>query len=251
MSRSRLLVATATVAAVLLLSGCSAAATARHGADASAGLTAAVMPVDPADATVSHPTPVPLAQDADGTVSVVTIGDSIMAGYGLDPASAWPVLLGEQDGVVVTNLGCSGPGFTVPGGCGTDYAGLIAKAVAAKPSLVIIQSSDNDQGAPIAEIDNATDATLRKLRTALPHTVIVGLSTLWDQPADPPNTIAASTKALRRAVGAVDGAFVNIGQPLAGQDGLLQADDEHPTVAGQQVMVGVVTQALRSVGITL
>lgn len=238
-------------AAALLLSGCATTtALAENGASAS-GVSAAVIPGDPGSSAPETPAPVPLSRDADGTVRVVTIGDSIMAGYGLDPATAWPVLLGEQDGVSVTNLGCSGAGFTTPGGCGQDYAGLIPKAVAAKPDLVIIQSSDNDQGAAIPEIDNATDNTLRKLRSALPHAVIVGLSTLWDQPADPPRTIAASSAALRRAVGDVDGAFVDVGQPLAGQDGLLQADDEHPTVAGQQVLVGVVTHALARVGVTL
>lgn len=240
MRTGRIITVAAVLTAMLGLSGCQIAA------DGAAALPAAPMP----DAS-SRSTPAPLRPDHDGPVRVVTIGDSIMAGYGLSPSAAWPVLLGDRDDVAVTNLGCSGAGFTVPGGCGADYDGLIPKAAAADPDLVIIQSSDNDDRSTVAQIDAATDSTLRELRTALPRAVIVGLSTLWDQPAAPPPAIAAASAALRRATGRVGGAFVDVGQPLAGRKGTLQGDAEHPTPAGQRVLAGVVTDALARVGIAL
>lgn len=174
-----------------------------------------------------------------------------MAGYGLDPSDAWPVLMGEQQHVTVTNLGCSGAGFTIAGGCGTDFSGLVPKAAAADPQLVIIESSDNDDGASDDTIDQDTADTMQQLRAALPNATIVAFSTLWDQPEDPPETIAAATSAIDEAVHGVSGTFIDIGQPLAGHPDLLQSDSEHPTAAGQQVLEQDITADLAHAGITL
>lgn len=183
---------------------------------------------------------------------VVTIGDSIMAGYGLDdPDDAWPTLVARSKGFDVTNLACSGAGFIADGQCGTDFDGLVSKAVAAAPSLVVVQSSDNDLGQSTSDIRDATDATVEHLHRALPHAGIVGISTLWDQPGDVPDEVGASSAALQHAVQAVGGTFVDIGQPIAGRDGLLQSDDEHPTDAGQAALATAITADLEHAGIRL
>lgn len=197
------------------------------------------------------PTPTPTPTVAPIT-SVVTIGDSIMAGYGLDDESAaWPALLATSTGLPVTNLGCSGAGFIAVGGCGTDFQGLIAQAAAANPSLVIIESSDNDLGQSAGDIQAATTSTIAALHAALPNARIVAFGTLWDQPGGVPQEVADSTAAIQAAVAAVGGTFVDIGQPLAGDDQLLQSDSEHPTVAGQQVLVQTIRSALTANGIAL
>lgn len=193
------------------------------------------------------PTPTPTTVS-----SIVTIGDSIMAGYGLDDASAaWPALLSASIGVPVTNLGCSGAGFIAVGGCGTDFQGLIAQAAAADPSLVIIQSSDNDLGESAADIQAATTATVAALHAALPNAQIVAFGTLWDQPGTVPDEVADSTSAIQAAVAAVGGTFIDLGQPLAGNSDLLQSDSEHPTVAGQQVLLQTIQAALTANGVAL
>lgn len=195
-------------------------------------------------------TPTPTAPPA-GT-SVVTIGDSIMAGYGLDSsADAWPALLGKADHLHVTNLGCSGGGFVAVGDCDTDYAGLVDQAVAAHPSIVVIQSSDNDLGESAASIETATRLTVKAVHTALPKARIVGLSTLWDQPGAIPDEVGESSASLRRAVKAVHGTFVDIGQPIAGHTDWLQSDSEHPTVAGQQVLFRAIQRDVRRAGVPI
>lgn len=183
---------------------------------------------------------------------VSTIGDSIMAGYGLDSdADAWPAMLARADHLDVTNLACSGAGFVVDGDCGDDFAGLVSQAVAVHPSIVVLQSSDNDLGQDPAAIDTATRQAVDQLHAALPHARIVGFSTLWDQPGDVPDEVAQSSTSLRRAVEADGGRFVDLGQPLVGHVDLLQADSEHPTVAGQRVLTRVVERALRRARVPL
>lgn len=194
----------------------------------------------------------PTFSAASGTRAVVvTLGDSVMAGYGLDAQEAWPALLAQDDGIPVTNLACSGAGFTTTGSCGSDFPGLIPKAVAAHPAILLIQSSDNDVNAADSDVIADTAQTVHELHAALPDTLIVGLSTLWTQPSTPPPTIALSTDALRRAVDSAGGVFVDIGQPLHPGSGLLQADDEHPTPAGQRVLLAAITRALQRAGVTL
>lgn len=213
--------------------------------------------------TASTPTPTTPAAGSAATsgpavggvisddTTLVTIGDSIMAGHGLADAAtgAWPVLLGTATGDHVVNDSCSGAGFIAVGSCGNDYQGLIAEAVAADPGIVIIESSDNDNGEDPTTLATATTETVAALHAAVPTARIVGLSTLWDQPGAVPAEVEQSSDDLRTAVTAVGGTYLDIGQPIAGKDGLLQADDEHPTDAGQQVLASAILADLRAAGI--
>ncbi|WP_423919402.1 SGNH/GDSL hydrolase family protein [Frigoribacterium sp. 2-23] len=202
----------------------------------------------PSAARAPAPTPTrPESALAAGS-PVVTIGDSIMAGYGLDdPAtSAWPVRLAVQTGAVVVNDSCSGAGFISFGDCGTTYAGLVAAAAAAHPGLIVIQSSDNDLGEDPSTLAAATNRTVQALRAAVPNARIVGLSTLWNQPGAVPAEVSESSDDLRLALAAVGGSFIDIGQPLAGHSGMLQDDDEHPTDAGQEALATAILADLRA-----
>lgn len=182
-----------------------------------AGMSAA-LPASPSPSAQRVPgTTSSSARSTPAPLTVATVGDSIMAGHGLDPAQAWPMLLGAQTGVVVSNFGCSGAGFVAVGDCDTDYSGLVDQAAAVHPDVVIIQSSDNDFGQSDDAIAAATHATVASLRAALPTAEIVGLSTLWDQPGDIPDQVASTSDDLRDAVESVGGTFIDLGQPLADQ----------------------------------
>jgi len=215
---------------------------------ACAGCASAPAPAPPQAAPLQTPhQTTPTA----GASRIVTIGDSIMAGYGLDPDQAWPALLAAEGDATVTNLGCSGAGFVADGDCGVPFAGLIDAAVAAHPALVIIQSSDNDDGEDEATLADATMSTVVALHDALPAARIVGLSTLWNQDEDAPDEVESSTRALESAIAAVGGAFVDIGQPLQGNSDYLQWDDEHPTAAGQEALLSAIGSAFAGAGIAL
>ncbi len=198
----------------------------------------------------ASPTPTPPSFTVDS--DVVTIGDSIMAGYGLDDsADAWPSLIGKQTGAVVANDSCSGAGFISVGDCGTDYAGLIQGAVSAKPELVVIQSSDNDLGEDPTALATATMQTVTQLHQALPDAKIVGFSTLWDQPGDVPDEVTQSSTDLQQALATVGGTYIDVGQPVAGHADWLQDDSEHPTVAGQQQLAAAFLADLERAGFHL
>jgi len=221
---------------------------------ACAGCAPAGPPRTAPAATVAAPSAVgdghEASSDRDGAV-IVTIGDSIMAGFGLDPDEAWPALLAGSTGREVVNLGCSGAGFVAEGDCDADFSGLVDQAAAEHPSLVIVQSSDNDVDEDAATLDEATMAAVTALHAADPDARIVGMNTLWNPSWEEPEAIAGSTDALRAAVEAVGGTFVDIGQPLHGRLDLLQWDEEHPNAEGQRVLRQIVADALARAGVTL
>lgn len=230
---------------LLTVAGCAAPSTTTSASTPSAGDSISTQTSIDSSPAVSPTEAVP---SGAGTVF---IGDSVMSGFGLDDGDDWPTVLGARRGAQVTNLACAGAGFTVPGECGTDFAGLVAAAVDADPDTIVIQSSSNDLDASNEELSADTDATVAALRAALPHAHLIGLSTLWNDDPDIPDGIASSSRALKEAITTWGGVFIDVGQPLLGRAEWLQPDEIHPTVAGQVAIAWAVSDAAERAGVTL
>lgn len=181
---------------------------------------------------------------------VVSIGDSILKGHGLDADQAWLAILAKQDGFRLTNLASDGSGFVTAGDNNDTFADQVKAAVGLKPSVVVISGSSNDLGQSDSAIATATALTVAKLRARLPGATIIAVSAVWGDTAVPAQ-LASITADVAGAVSAAGGLYLNIGQPLAAQPELLQADDVHPTAAGQIVLANAVATALTAANIVL
>jgi acyl-CoA thioesterase-1 len=202
-----------------------------------------------AAAATSYPLVVERTTDAspDGPV-VVAIGDSIMEGHGLDPSSAWPALLAQEDGWRLTNLASDGSGFVTVGNNGDTFADQMVVAARLKPSIVLVSGSSNDLGQPDARIAQATQATILALHKLVPSAEIVDVSPVWNDTGEPAQLTTIDAD-VANAVAAVGGETLRIGQPLAGLRDLLQGDDVHPTAEGQeQIAAAVQKQLVRGPG---
>jgi acyl-CoA thioesterase-1 len=93
-------------------------------------------------------------------------------------------------------------------------------------------------------IAGETAATIRALHAALPRAEILAVSPVWNDKNVPPQLDSIDLDVIR-AVAAVGGKTLDIGQPLYGQPSLMQSDDVHPTPAGQQVIAAAVAKALQ------
>ena len=177
---------------------------------------------------------------------VVAIGDSIMKGFGLSPADAWPELISATNGWSLDTLACDGAGFVQPGSsleCGDTFVDVSRSAATLAPDLIIIEGSSNDFGQSNSELLSATISALTILRTQFPNTEIIGLSTVWSE-TTPPAQLADINSQVQEAVEAVGGHYLDIGQPLSGHPELMQGDDVHPTVAGQAVLAAAIQTAV-------
>jgi acyl-CoA thioesterase-1 len=181
---------------------------------------------------------------APGGPVVVAIGDSIMEGHGLDPSEAWPALLAREYGWRLTNLASDGSGFVTAGNKGDTFADQVAVAVRLNPSIVIVSGSSNDLGSDDTMIAGETAATIRALHAAVPRAEIFAVSPVWNDKAVPPQLDSIDLDVVR-AVSAVGGFTLDIGQPLYGQPKMMQSDDVHPTPAGQQLIAAAVARALQ------
>lgn len=197
-------------------------------------------------APVATPNP---TSTAANRLRVVTIGDSLMSGYGLELGQAWPSLLANKQHITLTNLACGGMGFVVSGDCGTPYAGLVPALAALQPDVVIVQSSSNDFGEDPEDVRAETLTTVEEMREAAPAALIVGLSTIWNDEDDLPDEVASTSDDLSDAVSLVDGIFIDVGQPLAGHPSWMQDDDVHPTARGQESIEEAVRAKLTDEGV--
>lgn len=187
--------------------------------------------------------PLSPAQDgSSGAERVAVIGDSIESGLGLDPGEAWPALLAQSRGWRLTNLSVPGAGFVAQGSGGDDFSAQVGAAIASRPQLVLIGASDNDLGADTAEVASAARRAVERIRSALPDARIVGFSALTGEAAD--DELAPLDAALRTAVEAAGGSWLDLGQPYRDRAGLVQDDGEHPTLPGQQAIAEAVEAAL-------
>ncbi|MDN4615017.1 SGNH/GDSL hydrolase family protein [Leifsonia sp. F6_8S_P_1B] len=205
-----------------------------------AGCSSASAAPDGGSATATGP--------ADG-LRVAVIGDSIAAGLGVEDGEAWPDLLAAENGWRLSNLSSSGAGFVATDGDGDDFGPQVTAAIAADAQLVLVGASDNDLGADDADARQATADAVQQLREGLPHAQIVGYGALTGEATD--EQLADVDQALRDAVTAAGGVWLDLGQPYRSQEGLVQDDGEHPTAAGQRAIAMAVRSALAAAGVTV
>jgi len=171
--------------------------------------------------------------------TVAVIGDSIESGMGLRLAQAWPALVAVDRRWKLENCSVSGAGFVA---LGDDYGTQVEQAIALRADMVLICASDNDLGRDVSMVSAAMTAVVERLGTALPHARILGVNALTGQASD--DDLAPVNEALRDAVTAVGGHWLDLGQPYRGRAGLVQDDGEHPTLAGQQAIAAAVLERL-------
>ncbi|MDA3960992.1 MAG: arylesterase [Planctomycetota bacterium] len=163
--------------------------------------------------------------------TVVFLGDSLTAGYGLAAQEAYPALIGSKitaDGLAwrVINAGESGD----------TTKGALARLdwlLRSKPDLVVVALGGNDglRGLDLARSEANLDAIITKLRAAGAEVVLCGMLLPTNFGADYTERFAAMFPriAARHAVGFYP--FLLAG--VAADPALNQADGIHPNVAGQ------------------
>jgi acyl-CoA thioesterase-1 len=171
--------------------------------------------------------------------TVAVIGDSIESGMGLQPAEAWPALVAADRRWKLENCSVPGAGFVA---LGDDFGTQVEQAIALRADMVLICASDNDLGRDVSMVSAAMTAVVKRLRTGLPHARILGFNALTGEASDA--DLAPLNAALRDAVTAVGGHWLDLGQPYRGKPGLVQDDGEHPTPAGQRAIAAAVLERL-------
>jgi len=175
--------------------------------------------------------------------TILVVGDSISAGYGIQRSDGWVALLqtrvvARRPPYTVVNASISGD---------TTAAGLarLPRALELhKPAIVVIELGGNDalRGYPVERIEQNLDAMIDLAKGAGAAVLLLGMEI-------PPNYGARYTQAFHALFADVAArtrvAFVPfLLDGVATDDGLMQADGIHPTAAAQARLLDNVWRGL-------
>ena len=177
--------------------------------------------------------------------TILVIGDSISAGYGIQRNQGWVALLEAR-------VAALQPPYTVVNASisGDTTGGALARLPRAlevhKPDVVVIELGGNDalRGYPVERIENNLDAMANLAKGAGASVVVLGMEI-------PPNYGARYTEAFHavyadvaKRSGATLVPFLLEG--VATDEALMQTDGIHPTAAAQGRLLETVWPALKS-----
>jgi acyl-CoA thioesterase-1 len=195
--------------------------------------------------------------------TIVVLGDSISAGYGIPPERGWVQLLAARvaaDGHAVVNASLSGE--TTGGGL-SRLPGLLERH---RPDVVVIELGGNDglRGYPVARIRANLAELVRRARAAGARVVVAGMQI-------PPNYgeryVTAFHAVFADVVGGADAGGAGVGDGdgdvgdgdvgdavglvpflldgVALEPGLMQPDGIHPTAEAQPRLLESAWPAIR------
>ncbi|HTP30575.1 MAG TPA: arylesterase [Candidatus Acidoferrales bacterium] len=184
------------------------------------------------------------APSPDTRPAIVCFGDSITAGFGLEPGQSFPDLL-QKDldrralGYRVVNMGVSGD---------TTQDGLarVPLALAEKPAIVILELGGNDglRGIPTDLTQSNLAQMIEAFQSAGARVVLAGMTL---PPNYGPQYIARFEKIYRDLAAKYKLAFIPfLLEGVGGHDELMQKDRLHPNAAGARKVEALVMKSLDS-----
>lgn len=177
---------------------------------------------------------------------IVFMGDSITAGYGLDPAAAYPTLI--QDRIKAKGL----PYQVVNAGVSGDTTAGGLRRVAwvlrgSQPAIVVIALGGNDglRGVPVEQTRKNLRLMIDKIRELSPDSriLLAGMRMPESMGADYTERFFESFAMVAAEKDVAQIPFLLEG--VGGDPDLNQSDEIHPNAAGQQVIAETVWDALK------
>lgn len=175
---------------------------------------------------------------------IVFYGDSLTAGYGIDPDSAFPALVGqalEKQGkeVKVVNAGLSGE---------TSAGGLsrIDWVLRQPVDIFVLELGANDglRGLPIEQTEKNLQAIIDKVKVKNPNVKIV-IAGMMVPPNMGPDYSSRFKKVFPELARRNDAALIPfLLEDVAGIEKLNQADGIHPNVEGHRIVAQNVLEVL-------
>ncbi|WP_231882555.1 arylesterase [Oleiphilus sp. HI0061] len=191
-------------------------------------------------AEIEKPLPVKNTVPVQKAASILVVGDSISAAFGLDKSKGWVALMQRELGDNYRVINASISGDTTTGG---RYR--LGKALSThQPVIVIIELGGNDglRGTPVRQIRNNLEAMAVMSQEAGAQVILLGMQI-------PPNYGDRYTKAFANIYSdlalQMDLSLVPfLLEGVAGVEGMMQDDGIHPTESAQQTMFEQVDKVL-------
>jgi acyl-CoA thioesterase-1 len=186
------------------------------------------------------------APEAKGPVALF-VGDSLTAGYGVDPEDAWPALVGAE--WKRRGLPWRERDAAVSGATSAGVAGEVAWALTPDVRLVFVCVGGNDglRGVPPAETKKNVGALIADLKKRGLRVALAGMKIPPNYGAARAKEFAAVFPALAREQHVAFMPFLLDG--VAGDPALNQDDGIHPNVEGHKKVAAAVSAFLDREGL--
>lgn len=190
-------------------------------------------PAEPPMQSASRPTPQPT--QADNRPVILCFGNSLTAGFGVDPAFSYPSLLqqmldAEGKKYRVVNAGISGD--TTSGG-----VSRMAQALSLKPAIVLLELGANDglRGLPIEVTRANLEEMINGFQKAGAKVFLAGMTLPRNYGPEYIAQFEALYKDLAKRYNLTLIPFLL--EPMVAKPGLMQQDGLHPTAEGYRLVV--------------
>jgi len=176
--------------------------------------------------------------ESTGSGTIVAVGDSLTAGFGVAADQAFPALLERKlrdagYDYRVINAGINGEKSG-------EVLGRFDSIIAQRPDIVILQTGTNDglRGHSPLDMKRNIQTIVRKLNEHGVTVVLAGMQNLKKRTGDYDELFAQAYAGVARAEGVILIPLFLAG--VAGDPGLNRADGIHPTAEGYRVVVETV-----------
>ncbi|HJQ34713.1 MAG TPA: arylesterase [Pyrinomonadaceae bacterium] len=198
----------------------------------------------PNSSTSSTPTPAPTTTPADNVPKIVAFGDSLTAGYGLQPQESYPALLQKMldaDGFKYEVLNAGVSGDTSSGGVRRIDWSLDAGNV----RFLILELGANDflRGQPVSETKKNLAAIIERAKSRGVKVLLAGMLTTSEFGRGYEAEIRDAFQSLAKEQEVTLIPFFLEG--VAGKDELNQQDRIHPNPQGTRIVAANVYKYLK------
>ncbi len=189
----------------------------------------------------NQPAPAPVAPvpaPNDGRPVIAAFGDSLSAGFGVDPGRSFPDDLQRDLNAAgykyrVVNLGVSGDTTT-------DGVERLPSVLAVRPKVVILEFGGNDglRGLPIADAKQNLAKMIEALQSAGAKVLLAGMTLPRNYGPEYIHSFEQMYVELAKQYHVARIPFLLDG--VGGNPNLMQADGLHPTAQGAEIVAGTV-----------
>ncbi len=180
---------------------------------------------------------------ADDRPVIACFGDSLSAGYGLEPGKSYPDLLQQLVDAAgfryrVVNLGVSGDTTT-------DGVERLSSVIAVKPEIVVLEFGGNDglRGLPVASTASNMGTMAEALQKAGARVVLAGMSLPRNYGADYIRSFEKTYVDVAQRYKLVRIPFLLEG--VGGNPALIQPDGIHPNPEGTRIVAATVMKYVK------
>jgi acyl-CoA thioesterase I len=178
-------------------------------------------------------------------VTILALGDSLFAGYGVEQSQSYPARLEaalRARGINATIINAGVSGDTTAGGL--QRLDFVLNGMKSPPALVIVSLGGNDmlRGLPPSQTRANLDGLLTRLDQRKIPVVLMGMLAAPNWGPDHAKAFNAIFPELAKKHRA--GLVPFFLQPVIGKPDLIQADRIHPTAVGIDLMVGATVETV-------